>query len=188
MRYLIGILILIAWVALRWGWTVVGAAAIVILARGTIRRSAPLTAIALLLAVLSAGWFVVARPLIWDVVILRVRDPGGDAKLTVVKSLVNHLLVYDRRGEIHKFKLKSGPGAPRPESVFWIDVGKSVGVDYGKGEHWIVDVELLLSMETPAQPKLTDDVRRKLEYWRGRLTEEEEARFAEARDAGKKGN
>ncbi len=162
-----------------WGWIILVLAAIGLLATipGTTRQARRII-VAICLLALAFGWQQVTRPLNFGVEYGHICTQKDDVEAFVrQKGLMGYWLVVRRDGEEQKIWLSR---RARPKQVFWIQEGRTIGVEY-RDQHLIVDIEALADPTLKGRI-LSPEEERRLDYHRT-LNPEEEAVFEAARRA-----
>ena len=172
------ILIAISLILLTWGWIIpvlIGGFRLATV-RGA-NQQARRILIAVGMIALAACWARAVQSLTWGVDHQTIRTQAGDVTATVRHiGRIYYLVVQQDGKEKHILPLFGG----RPESLFWIREGKTIGVSL-KGQHLIVDIDIR-SDPTNATKRLSPEEKRRFDYQR-KLTPDEERLFEAAERA-----
>lgn len=176
LRELCGIFIPGLIILFAWGWIALGLIGVLRLV--TIRGSAHQIrriVIAICLIALAIFWQQVTQPLNFGVEYGHIRTRAGDIEAFVrERGFDKCFLVIRRKASQRELFVSRVP----PESIFWIQEGKTIGVA-NRDQHLIVDIEILFD-PTINSRKLSSEEERRLDYER-KLTPDEERRFEAAR-------
>lgn len=178
MKGLLEILVVLPLFVLAWGWVVLGAIAVFRIAtvRGATRQMRRVV-VAICMIVAAMCWARLVQPFTWGVDEQTIQTQGGKIEATIrYEGFRSNRLVIRRDGKEQSVQLPGG----RPVRIFWIQQGKTIGVDLNN-RHMIVDIEIL-GDTTINDRKLSPEEERRLDYQR-KLTPEEEKAFEAAEKA-----
>ncbi len=177
---LAAIFLLILFFLFLWGWILLGLIGLLVLAtvvRSTRRTCRTIVALSMILV--ASGWFQLVRPIIIGVDYQCIQTQDGSIKAALrQKGFVGYWLVIS---EDSKEKCIHLTDRTRPKQIFWIQEGKTIGVEYPKGGHQMVDVETLLD-PTINSRRLSAEEELRLDHQR-KLNLEEEKLFEAAKQA-----
>ncbi len=174
MEFLIEFLILL----FAWGWVALGIVGVLrlVTSLGATRRPRRII-VAVGMIVVAVFWARLVQPLTWGVTCQSIRTEDGKTEATVYRSGARtQTLVIRRDGN----KVVADLGSAQPVRVFWIQEGKTVGVDI-QGSHRIVDIDILFDANINGTHFSPEEMRR-LNYYR-QLDPDEERLFMEASKA-----
>ncbi len=171
------IFLVLATLVLIWSWALCGIAGVGLLLRAFCKGRGYWLSVGLIL--LTAAWYYVALPYTFGVRSHTIRSADGRSEAWLMQTGVSTNLRV-RRGD-KEVLIHLHAGFARPENVFWIEDGETIGVDYGDDSpdrDKIANVGLYFKEERDVTKK---DVERM--HFKKPMTPPEQAAFERAKQA-----